>query len=272
MPEGPEILYFSAYLKKHLLGLKFTEIISYTNKPIITPDNFEGTILETGCHGKLLWLKIKGNEKNFYMDIHYGITGWLTFDKPEKYIKFEFKLEDPKTKKTITMYLKDKRRFGKIKINNEIEHNKIINKLGIDIFTETFSLMNFSNIIKSKKGLLVGVLMNQSIFSGIGNYIKNEVLFLTNLPIKIKINDLTDDNIKDIYNKILFVAYSNLIEMVKYDNVEKYLDNNKIINKPKKIEIPYKFKIYGRTKTDDGQKIYKHKVLGRDSYCIEKLC
>ena len=37
MPEGPEILYFSTFLKKKLNKYKLTKINSYTDKPVIIP-------------------------------------------------------------------------------------------------------------------------------------------------------------------------------------------------------------------------------------------
>ena len=41
---------------------------------------------------------------------------------------------------------------------------------------------------------------------------------------------------------------------------------------PKKLEIPYEYKIYGREVTSDGKKVLKIKVAGRDTYCIKELC
>ena len=89
MPEGPELLYFATVLKKKLDGGKITEIISNTNKPVIVPTDFDGKIKSIDCKGKLLWFIVSGKTHDYYMHIHYGITGWLTFEKPEKNIKFE---------------------------------------------------------------------------------------------------------------------------------------------------------------------------------------
>ncbi len=41
---------------------------------------------------------------------------------------------------------------------------------------------------------------------------------------------------------------------------------------PKKLEVPYEYKIYGRETTKDGKKVLKIKVGGRDTYCIKELC
>lgn len=283
MPEGPEILYFSTFLKKKLNNYQFYKIHSFTDKPIVVPKDWEGKILDVGCKGKLLWLYVSGKKNNFYMHIHYGITGWFSFNKPDSNIKFEFefiktKSTDTTSNKnnqqtnTIHLYMEDKRRFSKINIYDEEQHNKIINKLGIDIFTEQFNLDNFKNIIKEKNGLLASLLLKQDILCGIGNYIKNEVFYMGMLKAKIKSSELNDTQIIKLYNDILFVAYSNLVEMLNNSKILKYLDKSKIINMPKKLEVPYQYKIYSREITNDGKKVYKIKVGGRDSYCIKELC
>jgi len=107
---------------------------------------------------------------------------------------------------------------------------------------------------------------------GIGNYIKNESMYLSQLKAKIKTSELSDNQIELLYNNILFVGYSNLIEMLTDSKILKYLEKSKKTYMPKKLEIPYEYKIYGREKTIDGQKVYKIKVAGRDTYCIKELC
>lgn len=271
MPEGPEITYFSVFLKKKLKNYKFDEIKSFSDKPVILPKDLNGDIINIGNKGKILWFYL-GGKQNFYMHIHYGITGWLTFDKPESYIKFEFVFRDKKTNKELSLYMEDKRRFSKISIHDEKQHNVIMNKLGIDLFSEEFTLENFKNIIDNKNTLLASLLLNQEIFAGIGNYIKNEVLYMCKLKVKVKTSELTDIQITQLYNNILFVGYSNLIEMLTDSKILKYLDKSKKTHIPKKLEIPYEYKIYGREITFDGKKVLKIKVGGRDTYCIKELC
>lgn len=275
MPEGPEILYWSTLLKKKLaLKYKFDEIKSFTDKPIIVPKDWDGTITDSGCKGKLLWLVVKStkDDKKYFMHIHYGITGWLSFEKPESYIKFEFVLEELGKKNKINLYMEDKRRFSKIVIYNEGQHNKIISKLGIDIFEKNFTFDNFKSVIDSKDTMVAPLLLKQEIFCGIGNYIKNECMYMTNLKAKIKTSELNEEQIKLLYSNILFVAYSNLVEMLKDSKIYKYLDKLKMTHMPSKLEVPYDYRIYGREKTADGKKVFKIKVGGRDSYCIKELC
>jgi formamidopyrimidine-DNA glycosylase len=271
MPEGPEILYTNIYLKKYLKNTQIEKINSFTDKPAIIPKDYIGIVEDVGCKGKLFWLKVTGKEKSYYIDIHYGITGWLQEKKPEKNIKFEFVIKN-KNNNYKYLYMEDTRRFSKVQIHTQAQHDKLVNKLGLDLFSSNFKLDNFKKIIKSKSTILAALLLKQEIFCGIGNYIKNEAIHLTNLNIKIKTNQLSVNQINKLYENILFVAYSNMLELLNYDKLNKLLDNNikKLI--PTKLEIPYTYKIYNREFTTEGQKVFKIKVSGRDSYCIKENC
>jgi formamidopyrimidine-DNA glycosylase len=271
MPEGPEILYTSIYLKKYLKNSQIETIKSFTDKPAIIPKDYIGIVEDIGCKGKLFWIKVTGKEKSYYIDIHYGITGWLQEKKPEKNIKFEFVIKN-KNNDYKYLYMEDTRRFSKVQINTQAQHDKLVNKLGVDLLSSNFTLENFKKIIKSKSTILAALLLKQEIFCGIGNYIKNEAIHLTNLKIKVKTNELTDDQIVKLYNNILFISYSTLIELLEFKNLKNILNKEITDLIPKKIEVPYVFKVYSRETTIDGKKVYKIKVAGRDSYCIKENC
>ena len=270
MPEGPEILYTSLLLKKNLKGYKLEEINSYTDKPAIVPKDLTGKIEDIDCYGKLFWIKVSGKNHSYYIDIHYGITGWLMFDKPEKNIKFDFKFR--KGDKEFMLYMEDRRRFSKVKVDTQEQHDALINKMGVDILSRDFTEEYFKGIFNDKKTMVAALLLKQEYFAGLGNYIKNESMYWSNLKIKIKTNEIEEKDIKNLYNNILFVSYSNLVELLREDHLVRMLDENRKANMPDNIEVPYIYQVYGREKTPEGQKVYKYKVAGRDSYCIKSLC
>jgi formamidopyrimidine-DNA glycosylase len=264
MPEGPEILFFSIFLNQKFVGGK----INFGNIVNI-PEILSGEILEISSKGKLLFFKLKSkNTDNYlYMHLHLGISGWIMF-KDAKNVKYTFKIT--KNNKEYNIYIEDKTRLSNLSILTEDEHNNIINKLGIDIFTEDFTFNKFKFMIKSKNMILASYLLKQELFCGIGNYIKNEVLYLGNLDINIKTNFLTDNNISELYKNILFVAYSCLIEQLKNSNIENLLPEYNKIYMPKILEVPYEYKIYKREYTNDGKEVNKTKVGGRDTYFVKK--
>lgn len=270
MPEGPEILFFSTFLNNKFRLSKITEIKSNTNIWEL-PEDMEGNILDIYSKGKLLYIKVSSTVENkyYYVHIHLGISGWILFKEPKHYVKYELKLIT-KTNKEIRILIEDKTRLSKIQIYNELEHNTIINKLGIDIFTDEFTLEKFKSITKTKNMILASFLLNQEIFCGIGNYIKNEVLYLGDLNINIKTKALSDNQINELYNNILFVAYSSLIEQLRNTDSEKNLLPKYKTNIPVNIEVPYNYRIYGKTITEDGKAVLKTTVGGRDTYYIKK--
>ena len=77
--------------------------------------------------------------------------------------------------------------------------------------------------------MLANFLLDQHTICGIGNYIKNEAMYLTKLNVFVKMNELTKEQVNHLYKNILFVAYSKLITHKK--NAIKYLPKNKTINK-----------------------------------------
>ena len=201
-----------------------------------------------------------------YIDIHYGISGWFQFEKPEKNIKYDFEFTNKKNSKVINLYMEDRRRFSKIQIHTEKEHNLLVDKLGVDILDPNkFTLEYFLQTIKSKKSLLLTTLLKQEYFAGLGNYIKNEAVYLSNINVYSKTNELTDVEITKLYKNILFVSYSSLLTLLTETGITTNITNTNI---KIKLEIPYNYRIYGQTKTSDNKKVYKKKIGGRDTYTI----
>jgi formamidopyrimidine-DNA glycosylase len=270
MPEGPEILFWSILLKKKLSKCSFDTIESFSNNVVKIPKSLhKSKVIDTGAKGKVIWIKLGCG---YYIHVHFGITGWFLFDKPETTVKYLLKFTKDSGIDPVNLYLEDKRRLSQVSILNQDEHDNALDKLGIDIFDPEFTIDIFKSKIESKNTLLCSFLLNQEIFCGIGNYIKNEVLYMSNLKVKIKTSQLDQNQISKLYSNILFVGYSNLVEMLKDNKIYKLLPKTKSSNIPKKLEIPYQYKIYGREKTIDGKKIIKTKVGGRDTYCIKELC
>jgi formamidopyrimidine-DNA glycosylase len=265
MPEGPEIKYTSLLLNKRIKGFEITDINSYTAKPVVIPKNFDNFVEDVDCYGKLFWIKTPSH----YIDIHYGISGWFQFEKPEKNIKYDFEFTNKKNDRVINLYMEDRRRFSKIQIHTEKEHNLLIDKLGVDILDPNkFTLEYFLQTIKSKKSLLLSTLLKQEYFAGLGNYIKNEAVYLSNIDVYSKTNELTDAEITKLYKNILFVSYSSLLTLLTETTNMTNITNNITKNIKIKLEIPYNYRIYGQTKTVDNKKVYKKKIGGRDTYMI----
>jgi formamidopyrimidine-DNA glycosylase len=169
MPEGPEIKYLSEICKKHIVGLDLYNIISNSKTVVKVPKRSK--VIDVATRGKLLILICK----DYYFHIHCGLTGWITFENP-KYPRYEIEFRTSDDKKMLTAYMDDARRFSKLKILDKNKHQKVLDKLGVDIFSNDFTLDFFIEQIKKTSKKIVAFLMEQNKFCGIGNYIKNESL------------------------------------------------------------------------------------------------
>jgi len=112
------------------------------------------------------------------------------------------------------VYFNDQRNFGTLKLvyGPQKLQKKLFN-LGPDIFSQETTISVFSKRLRNKcTWNITKALMNQSVIAGIGNYIKAESLWLAEINPLMSISDISDSNIKLLYQAIRDVAFTS------YDN------------------------------------------------------
>jgi formamidopyrimidine-DNA glycosylase len=170
-----------------------------------------------------------------------------------KHLNVEFKTN------TGSLYFYDTLSFGTIKILTSVDElNKKLKTLGPDIMDETTTLDLFKQQIKKKTNLdkpIGNILMNQKVISGIGNYLRADVLYLSKVDPFRKVSKLSDNELKDIYNN------SKILTWGDYDKEEAI--KMKIINKSTKLPSDYErmFFVY-QEETD----IHGHKIIKKELY------
>lgn len=257
MPEGPEILLFKYYLDEKILNKFIINIISISKKKVIIPE--KAKINGVGAKGKLLWLETK----NYYIHILLKISGWISNEnlKNPKYIL----IFDDGTK----IYIDDPRKLCTINIITKSNHNKVLEMLGLYIFSNQFILNNFSKLIYQYKINICAFLMDQYIIAGIGNYIKNECLYLAKINPKRKTNTLNSKEIKKLYEAIKFVSYSNLVEQLEQYKLVISKDLGKLM--PLNLEVPYNFKVYKQEYDINGFQVIAQIINGRNTYFVPEI-
>jgi formamidopyrimidine-DNA glycosylase len=259
MPEAPEIFYLKELLKQHIMNKTFEKIISNTKSTVKLPS--KSKVVDVDCKGKLLWIQTE----NYYVHLHMMISGWLVFERP-KICKYEFVFSN------MTIYMDDTRRFSKVKIINTHEkHYKEINKLGFSFLKNEITKEKFIEIILSSNKNISALLLNQKIFCGVGNYIRNEALYMVKIHPSKKANDISKKDAKKLYDKIRYIIFSNLYEMLQNNNskikIPVYIKNIA----PDNLQIPYKFRVYGREKDNYGNIITREKIAGRWAYYVKNI-
>ena len=143
-------------------------------------------------------------------------------------------------------------------VNNQEELDKKLSEIGPDIMNKETNLELFKNRIKNPKNYdkEIGlVLMDQKIISGIGNYLRSDILYISKIDPFRKIKNIKDVELETIYNN------SKILTWGDYD--KKKAIELKIINKNTKFPSDYNriFYIYNQEKDIYGNKVEKKELF-----------
>jgi formamidopyrimidine-DNA glycosylase len=222
-----------------------------------------------GLHGGWTWLKqakdnvdinkefITDNIKNFNFDklLDYvdedGLAGY--YKTALNNLNVQFITEQG------SMFYFDSLSFGTLKIIKGCQHlHKKLDSIGPDIMEESTTLEIFKKQLMKTKNLAkkIGiVLLNQKVISGIGNYLRADVLWMSRISPFRKVKDLCDLDIKRIYEN------SKILTWGDYD-YKKGVKMN-IIKKDTKIPSDYKRDFFVYYSKED---IYGNHVIKEELY------
>jgi formamidopyrimidine-DNA glycosylase len=174
-------------------------------------------------NGKKPEMKNYDFSKNIdYYDQHVSedsMKSWLT--NALNHLNIEFKTNQG------SLFYHDTLSFGTLKVIKGVDElNKKLKTLGPDIMDIDTNLELFTSQIKKTKNLTkaIGiVLMDQKTISGIGNYLRSDILYLSKINPFRKVNKLEDSEIKTIFNnsKILTWGEFDLKEAKKLGLIKK---------------------------------------------------
>jgi len=268
MPEGPEVTRVSrdlnTYLKnKTLININILPGSKYVKK---APNNYKEFIDKLPLKiegvknkGKLIYFSF---EKHNYMLNHLIMTGFWGHEKG-KYTSLEFVLENDDK-----IYFCDARKFGFVDfLDSKRELDIKLSELGPDFLNDDeFDEALFTKILRKRnKSNISTVLMNQKIISGIGNYLKSEILYAARINPHRSVASLTEENINKIYTegrRIIKASY-RLGGTSKKDYV--HLDGSK-------GNFQDFLKVYGKKEDKLGNKIIAEKTKdGRTTYWVPNL-
>lgn len=275
MPEGPEVLAYS----KIILILTSSDVMSidvtsgrYKRNPIEGLDKikFPAKVIDVGCKGKFIWIVFDTKtEKNILANTlgltgHWSIRGYQGDIADTKYTRMKRTILERHERVVIKYKQKngehelvysDMRNFGTLQFIDNKTLQRKLNSLGPSIMTDEFKLKTFKKIIQQAKGSReIGTfLLDQEMISGIGQYIRIESLYLANISVFKKPNELTDDEISRLYYSIRFIS-GNLTDIRIPAKVRNRLYN---FDELKKIK---EFYIYERKKDPFGDKVIKDKT------------
>ncbi|KAI0887902.1 Formamidopyrimidine-DNA glycosylase N-terminal domain-containing protein [Annulohypoxylon maeteangense] len=234
MPEIAEVARIVHFLRQHLIGKTIKKVLAPDDSSIFGKVGTSGPAFEKALTGKKV-VDIGSQGKYFWMVfsapphtvLHLGMTGWVEIkgiqtgysryvertkgdtEWPPKFWKFQFETDDdPKVEVAYT----DARRFGRVRLvdcpGNEIrKHSPLVENgpdpvVDKDIFTEDFLRQK----LRKKHVPIKALLLDQSMISGIGNWVGDEVLYQAKLHPGQYCDDFDDADINALYKAIQYVC------------------------------------------------------------------
>jgi formamidopyrimidine-DNA glycosylase len=200
------------------------------------------TILGAGRKGKYFWLEL---DRKPWPIFHLGMSGNFSFLNPKLNPKktghqktwggaklWSEKDQDHrmrlwfsrlliKTKGGLEMAMLDPRRFGRMWLAEDPWQHPRIKKLGYDPLLDFPPPKVLAERLKKRRKAIKAVLLDQSLFAGIGNWLADEILYTARLSPHHLASDLTAAQVKTLHKSILMVVKTAVRVRADYERFPK---------------------------------------------------
>ncbi|ODA75867.1 hypothetical protein RJ55_08508 [Drechmeria coniospora] len=236
MPEIAEVARIVHFLRLHLVGKKIASVSAVDDANVFGKVGTSGAAVEealrnkkvvsAGSQGKYFWIAL---DKPPHLVMHFGMTGWIHI-KGEKtaYTNYYKKMKDAELEQWPPRFWKfhlategesaaevaftDARRFGRVRLvdcpGGEIrKHSPLAENgpdpvLDVDIFTESY----LRGRMKSRHVPVKALLLDQTVISGIGNWVADETLYQAKLHPEQYCDDFSKEEMTKLYESIRYVC------------------------------------------------------------------
>ena len=241
MPEGPETHRMADRIHKSLIGKKIFKF-KFQHKSLSELNHLEKiSVIDVLSVGKAVVIRL---DNGLSIISHNQLYGKWTFNRPKTIIKSNRQLRIEFLTKSLAVRLWSATDIKLFLTKDESMH-PYIKKIGPDVLHETTSIDCIIRMLEGKafNRSLSSVLLDQSVISGLGNYLRSEILFFASLIHTQKISELSQ------------------IQLIKLANCIKEVSVRAYIQKGKTINLNYFEKEFGNK---DNFKRVRHMVFSRE--------
>lgn len=226
MPEAAEVakqgIWLNQWVGAELVSIQLDEKSKFFRKPIpgwnLLDFNKGYVIQNVFTRGKIIVICLITNKKEkLYITSHLGMTGFYTVKK-SKHTNIWFSFANHPT-----LYFNDQRHFGNFTICENLTNiwkkngpclltSALVRygKLSIDSLNEHQIIINrkkWHSCFKKQEKEICDFLIEQKAFSGLGNYLRVDVLYKAKISPFRKIKDLSLSDIDTLYEKTMEIVY-----------------------------------------------------------------
>lgn len=223
MPELPEVEHARRAVDRLARGRRLARV-RCADDPIV----FEGRsapeveailagrrVVDVHRRGKYFWAQL---DRGPHPVFHLGMTGAWRYpgdhpleleaspkipDRawPPRFTKLEIELDDGQR-----LAFTNPRRLGRVLLRADPLHEPPISRLGFDPLTSMPSPTAFRALVARRRGVIKGLLLDQTFAAGVGNWIADEVLYQSGIDPRRRVESLSDDEIAKLRAKIRHVV------------------------------------------------------------------
>ena len=253
MPEGPEVRKTVDWLQKFKgKTLKNIGIISgrYGKKKEIPGwQRFDYPVVlkDVQCKGKFIYFTFSDEKSDYYMFNTLGMSGMWS-NVYGKHARVAFFFADAEL-----LYYIDTRNFGTLKVvSSKKELEKKLSSLGPDVLNDSGMDPGLfrRRFLKKPDKTITECLMNQSVISGVGNYLKAEILYACQISPHRLCRDITDKEYGSLYEACYLLP--RLSYKMGGATIATYRDPD-----GKEGEFSRRFAVYNQKKDPDGRAVIK---------------
>jgi formamidopyrimidine-DNA glycosylase len=217
-------------------------------------------VIGGGVKGKFIWLEFN-DETCLWITL--GMSGYWSAEQ-EKHSHFKIGFDDG-----TALYFVDQRRFGTLKFTKNSDLPKKLESLGLDMLNDDrasmYDFVRKTELKKVQNKTVAEFLMDQSVFAGVGNYIKCEMLYRSRVSPYRLVKDLKQEDICQLWN------WGKLIMRASYEQGGASIRNYRQVN-GESGSFTFEFEVYSQKHDPLGNPVVREETAdGRTTHWVPSL-
>ena len=210
MPELPEVETARRRAQRALRGRRIVAV-AVVDDPIVyegvSPARFAATlrgrrVLAVHRKGKHLWMELDHPPFPLF---HFGMTGSFEIyregaDRP-RFWKIEIAAEDG-----TRLAMPDARRLGRLRLRRDPENEPPLARLGFDVLRDLPPARELAAVLARRGAPVKAVLLDQSLFAGVGNWIADEALYQAAIDPRRPTSSLSPAEVKHLRSRLIAIV------------------------------------------------------------------
>jgi len=222
MPELPDVESFKRYLDATSLHQRITGVdvrSAYVLKGVSARElarRLKGHRFESSRrHGKHLFVRA---DRDLWLRLHFSMTGSLLCFKHEedapRHTRVLFVFAN-----TYCLAFEDQRKFGEVSLVEDVD--EYLRKRGLGPDALDISLSQFSELLRTHRGAVKTILLNQKLIAGIGNIYADEILFRARVHPATQISGLKEKAVTKLFRATRYVLERAITAKADVDRMPK---------------------------------------------------